>query len=133
MKHKHIAKAGKKIFKRFRRQLSPILKEIVMLALIGKKPTHGYKLMKEMTEAPIETKIKASSIYPELSQLKDKGLVEVSIDASDSLKRPRKVYSLTEIGKKQLLKDIEELRENLTSLDDYLELLSKNLKDGSAG
>jgi DNA-binding PadR family transcriptional regulator len=75
---------------------------IAILSMISEGPKHGYQLMKEMKERSGGIyHASAGSIYPTLQQLEDEGLI-----ASD-LKDGKRVYKLTDAGRKELEDDTE--------------------------
>ena len=79
---------------------------LAILSLLAEGPKHGYQLMKEMKDRSGGMySASAGSIYPTLQQLEDEGLIEA---AQASGKR---VYSLTEAGRKELEKDPEIVRQ----------------------
>jgi DNA-binding PadR family transcriptional regulator len=71
---------------------------LAILSLLAERPMHGYELMKEM-EARSGGMYRASAgtIYPNLQQLEDEGLVRG--EQSDDGKR---TYAITDDGKKEL-------------------------------
>jgi DNA-binding PadR family transcriptional regulator len=84
----------------------------LILALIAEKPRHGYELIKA-----IEEKLgglyspSPGVIYPMLTLLEETGLATVTSEGT------RKLYSITEEGKK-------ELEENRSAVDEILERMS---------
>ncbi len=70
---------------------------IAILSLLSQGPKHGYQLMKEMKERSGGTyEASAGSIYPNLQQLEDEGLIVSEREEG------RRVYRLTEAGRKEL-------------------------------
>lgn len=71
---------------------------LALLSLLAERPMHGYELMKAL-EARSGGMYRASAgtVYPNLQQLEDEGLVRV--ETGDDGKR---VYTITEEGKKAL-------------------------------
>lgn len=90
---------------------------LILLAL-EKNPSHGYSLMQIIKEDTYGVwNPTASSLYPHLSSLTDKGLIEFNAEMDG--KRERKVYEITEKGKKTLKKLIERqqnMRKSLLSM-----------------
>ncbi|MFX1501994.1 MAG: PadR family transcriptional regulator [Promethearchaeota archaeon] len=73
---------------------------LILLAL-GKEPSHGYNLMQKIREESYGAwNPTASSLYPHLSSLTDNELIKFTIEMDG--KRERKVYEITEKGKKTL-------------------------------
>lgn len=90
---------------------------LILLAL-EKAPSHGYNLMQTIKEGTYGVwNPKASSLYPHLSSLTEKGLIEFTTEFEG--KRERKVYEITAKGKKTLTKLIERqqnMRKSLLSM-----------------
>jgi DNA-binding PadR family transcriptional regulator len=79
---------------------------LAILSLLAEGPKHGYQLMKEMKDRSGGVyNASAGSVYPTLQQLEDEGLVEAAVQSG------RRVYSLTEAGRKELEKDPEGVRQ----------------------
>ncbi len=79
---------------------------LAILSLLAEGPTHGYQLMKEMKDRSGGMySASAGSVYPTLQQLEDEGLIEASQQSG------KRVYSLTEAGRKELEKDPEIVRQ----------------------
>ncbi len=78
---------------------------LAILSLLSEGPKHGYQLMKEMAERSGGLyRASAGSVYPTLQQLEDEGLIEAEHQNG------RKVYRLTEAGRKELESDPESVR-----------------------
>jgi len=78
---------------------------LAILSLLSEGPKHGYQLMKEMEERSGGLyRASAGSTYPTLQQLEDEGLIES--DRQDG----KRVYRLTEAGRKELEEDPETVR-----------------------
>ncbi len=73
-----------------------------MLFLLYQRPVHGYELIAEI-EKLVGSKPSASQIYPFLSTLKENSLIAIKEEAE----RDKKVYELTEKGKKFVEKKLE--------------------------
>jgi len=90
---------------------------LILLAL-EKGSSHGYSLMQTITDDSYGVwNPTASSLYPHLSSLTEKGLIEYTIEMDG--KRERKIYSITEKGRKTLKKLIERqqnMRKSLLSM-----------------
>ncbi len=76
--------------------------KLYTLVLLYDGPKHGYELMK-LLENKLETKVGPSQVYPFLKQLENEGLLH----SKEFKERDKKVYSLTEEGKK-FVKDLLE-------------------------
>lgn len=70
---------------------------IAIISLISEGPKHGYELMKvlEARSGGIY-KVSAGTMYPALAQLEDEGMIV------SEQKDGRRVYQLTDLGKKEL-------------------------------
>ena len=90
---------------------------LILLAL-EKSPSHGYNLMQIIKDDTYGVwNPTASSLYPHLSSLTEKGLIEFTTEMEG--KRERKVYDITQKGKKTLKKIIERqqnMRKSLLSM-----------------
>lgn len=90
---------------------------LILLAL-EKGPSHGYSLMQTIKDDTYGVwNPTASSLYPHLSSLTDKGLIEFTSEMEG--KRERKVYEITRKGKKTLGMLIErqkDMRKSLLSM-----------------
>ncbi|MFW9990183.1 MAG: PadR family transcriptional regulator [Candidatus Odinarchaeota archaeon] len=90
---------------------------LILLAL-EKEPSHGYSLMQKIKEDTYGVwNPTASSLYPHLSSLTDKELIEFTSEMDG--KRERKVYEITEKGKetlKMLLERQQNMRKSLLSM-----------------
>ncbi|MFX0081090.1 MAG: PadR family transcriptional regulator [Candidatus Hodarchaeota archaeon] len=90
---------------------------LILLAL-EKGPSHGYNLMQVIKDDTYGVwNPTASSLYPHLSSLTEKGLIEFTTEMEG--KRERKVYDITQKGKKTLKMLIERqqnMRKSLLSM-----------------
>jgi len=90
---------------------------LILLAL-EKGPSHGYNLMQVIKDDTYGVwNPTASSLYPHLSSLAEKGLIEFTSEMEG--RRERKVYDITQKGKKTLKKLIEKqqnMRKSLLSM-----------------
>ena len=90
---------------------------LILLAL-EKGPSHGYNLMQIIKDDTYGVwNPTASSLYPHLSSLTEKGLIEFTTETEG--KRERKVYDITQKGEKTLKKIIERqqnMRKSLLSM-----------------
>lgn len=75
------------------------LLNIQILHLINKEPTWGYKIKKQIENAS-GLKIRHGALYPLLKKLENKDLIKSQKQQQG--KRTKKVYALTEKGKKYL-------------------------------
>lgn len=80
---------------------------LALLSLLGDDPAHGYELMKRLEERSGGMyRASAGTVYPVLQQLEDEGLVK--IEEAEG----KKVYHLTDAGRKELLlheEDVERI------------------------
>jgi PadR family transcriptional regulator PadR len=72
------------------------LLDIQLLRIINNKPTWGYNIKKQV-ETDSDIKLRHGALYPTLSQLEQKGLIESKKQQKNG--RARKVYRLTPNGK----------------------------------
>src|SRR5215469_8528212 len=80
------------------------LQQEVVLALLGKEPSHGYQLRARLRQAlgPLGEGMNAGQVYVTLTRLEKAGLV-VAEQAAGRPDRPdRKVYELTPAGQQRV-------------------------------
>ena len=75
------------------------LLDIQLLRIIQAQPTWGYQIKKQV-ETDFDIKLRHGALYPTLSLLEKKGLVNCTSQLMG--KRVRKVYAITENGKTYL-------------------------------
>jgi DNA-binding PadR family transcriptional regulator len=76
--------------------------EYALLGLIGTFPATGYDIHKVFSTTPFaHFSSSPGAIYPALRRLANIGLLEARLDAARET-RPRRVYSLTRVGRKAL-------------------------------
>jgi PadR family transcriptional regulator PadR len=92
--------------------------EICILQLIAEGINYGYDLVSQLNERDFD--VSPGTVYPILSRLKADELVEVEYHIEEN-KIPRKIYKLTDKGKKSL-------REMKAIWFDNVELINKILK-----
>jgi len=69
-----------------------------ILELLVEKPLHGYMIQKELA-LRYGIRVSLPTIYEHLRDLQMRGLIQQSFSSRGKLKRPRKEYHLTEIGR----------------------------------
>jgi len=84
--------------------------EAALLGLLAEGPRHPYQIEKDVQYRDMRswTDLSISSIYKLLRQLEVESLVDLSRDMTDN-NRMRKVYSITDLGRKALEKKIASL------------------------
>lgn len=96
---------------------------LALLSLLAEKPMHGYELMKEMEKRSGGVyRASAGTVYPNLQQLEDEGLVR-SETGADS----KRVYSITDEGKAELGREKESVGRiwsRASSWDDWSDAFS---------
>jgi len=95
--------------------------EFPVLLIIGSKPTYAPDILKQLKKANLI--VVEGTLYPLLSRLKRYNLVEYAWQESRS-GPPRKMYTVTEAGKKS----IKELEESWTALDASVNTLIKKFE-----
>ncbi len=90
---------------------------LALLSLIAEKPRHGYEIMTEVEQRTGGAyRPSAGSIYPNLQQLEDEGLVTSAREAD------RTVYTITDTGKERLEAErdtVEEIWERAEELGEW--------------
>src|SRR5271157_4581085 len=78
---------------------------LAILSLLGEGPKHGYQLMKELEERSGGLyRASAGSVYPTLQQLEDEELI------ASAQPDGKRVYAITDSGRKELERDPEAVR-----------------------
>ena len=80
-------------------QLRKGVVEFCILGILQREPAYGWKLAEQLIDRGMIASI--GTLYPVLGRLREKGLVAISEQAAES-DRPRKYYSLTPAGVRQL-------------------------------
>ncbi len=95
-----------------------VLKHAI-LGLLDRGEMSGYDIMTEFKDKEIRHfwSAKHSQIYPELKKLTDEGLIEFKIEIQGE-KLEKKVYSITDAGKKELNKWLSTLEQEFITLKD---------------
>src|SRR6202166_1608521 len=79
---------------------------LALLSLLSESPMHGYELMKKLEERSRGVyRASEGHVYPTLQQLEDEGLI------ASELREGKKVYRLTDEGKRELEERDETVRE----------------------
>lgn len=102
-----------------------------LLALVARAPQHGYELKTAFEELLGGTwMLNIGQVYTTLSRLEQDGLIEATI-VSQELLPDRKVYSLTQLGQKELDRWMDEPVSGLIRLRDevFLKVLAQALID----
>jgi DNA-binding PadR family transcriptional regulator len=101
---------------------------IAVLILLSKKPHHGYEMMKAVEERTSGFwKPTAGGIYPILQDLENSGYVKGEWD--QQTKRKRKIYELTETGKKVLERTLSKESQLANSMTDLFKEYMKDVLD----
>lgn len=81
----------------------------LILYYLNVKPTHGYEIQKFLQLAGIDNwaKIQSGSIYYALTKLEKGGYVKALREEKNGA-RIRKIYAITEAGKQELQKDLQQ-------------------------
>jgi PadR family transcriptional regulator PadR len=83
-----------------RTQLLRGVLDMCMLALLSTEPAHGYELVRRLNSAGFDT-VGYGTVYPLLTRMRRLGLVADAPESSPT-GPPRKVYGLTEAGRRTL-------------------------------
>lgn len=83
---------------------------VVVLRLINKEPTYGYRIIKEIKKV-YGVHLSPSVVYPLLNKLGENGCLESEWNTEErELRKPQKVYTITEKGKALLRTEKTELQ-----------------------
>ena len=102
------------------------LTTIILKLLSEEGKMYGYEMtkkVKEQTEGSIS--LTEGALYPALHKLEADGLVDVTIENVGN--RPRKYYSLTKKGKKEVTNKLLELNTFIWQIQTLLNLKSGNI------
>ena len=81
--------------------------DILVLATLQEGPLHGYELKRRVVRPSLST-VSNNSLYPALRRFEESGAVTVAVEQQEG--RPaRRTYSLTEVGRRQLVERISTL------------------------
>lgn len=102
-----------------------------LLLLIAKSPAHGGALVAQLSELLPDWAIDSAGVYRVLRDLEDRGSVRSDWDVPDS-GAARRVYRMTDAGKRELGTWREDVSARKRGLDLFLELFAEWKKaDGS--
>lgn len=78
-------------------------RELFILGLIARRPTHGYEIKQFLSDAVVEswTNISTTHIYHTLGKLKKQGFIEARVERFGN-QPPRDVFSITPQGRQAL-------------------------------
>ncbi|GAA4343763.1 PadR family transcriptional regulator [Flaviaesturariibacter amylovorans] len=100
------------------------LTTIILKLLQEEGRMYGYEITRKVKEASSGTlQLTEGALYPALHKLEAEGLLTVTVEASGN--RPRKYYSLTPSGKKEVANKVAELQAFIGQMQSLL-----NLKPG---
>ena len=103
---------------------------IAVLILLNRKPHHGYEMMKAVDERTSGFwRPTAGGIYPILQDLENSGYILGEWDCGT--KRKRKIYSITQEGKKVLDHTLANENRLITTIFDLLKEYMKDVLDVS--
>ena len=97
------------------------LTTIILKLLSEQDKMYGYEItkkVKELTDGDLA--LTEGALYPSLHKLEADGLLSVSIENIDN--RPRKYYSLTKSGRKEMKVKMEEIRSFFAQMQTVLKL-----------
>ncbi len=97
--------------------------EIAVLALVATREMYGFEIVSRLETNP-QLAISAGTVYPLLSRLKKAGLI-ASLWRESPVGPPRKYYTLTEDGARELAGMTESWRAFSAGLDDLLGSLNR--------
>jgi PadR family transcriptional regulator PadR len=103
--------------------------EPVLLLLLYQDASHGYDLVSALEPFGLGD-VAPGPVYRTLRGLESAGLVESEWDTESSAGPARRVYCLTEPGRRYLVDWVEELRETDSALHHFLAAYDRNVKGG---
>lgn len=103
--------------------------EPVLLLLLYQDASHGYDLVSALEPFGLGD-VAPGPVYRTLRGLESAGLVESEWDTESSAGPARRVYRLTEAGRRYLVDWVEELRETDSALHHFLAAYDRHVKGG---
>jgi poly-beta-hydroxybutyrate-responsive repressor len=100
----------------------------LLLLLLAEAPGHGYELIDRLRTAGFENR--AGSLYRELRRLEDEGLVTSYWEASQTRGPARRVYELTNDGRRALRACAASAEDLHRTLSDYVERCAAVARQG---
>lgn len=98
---------------------------IILQLLRNNGPMYGYEMTKAVREGSLEKmKLTEAALYPTLHKLEDSGLLETETKFVDG--RQRKYYRLSDTGKTEVQRQMENLQEMILSLQRVLDFRLQN-------
>ncbi len=98
----------------FARRLIQNLLDVHLLRIVQNQPLWGYKIKKDIEEI-FNLKIRHGLLYPTLNDLEEKGFLKSQNQTKSG--RARKVYTVTETGKKYIESYYSVLRDQIEGID----------------
>lgn len=102
--------------------------EPVLLLLLYQDASHGYDLVSALEPFGLGD-VAPGPVYRTLRGLESAGLVESEWDTESSAGPARRVYRLTEAGRRYLVDWVEELRETDSALHHFLAAYDRHVKE----
>jgi PadR family transcriptional regulator len=98
------------------RSLFPGALEMMILRTLNRQPLHGYALAQQIKRASDGVlEIEEGSLYPALQRLLKEGFVSAEWGVSSTGRRVR-VYRLTPVGRKHLVKEVSRFEQMLEAI-----------------
>jgi PadR family transcriptional regulator PadR len=85
--------------------------QMQILWLVGRTPMHGYEIMRQLNEIK-STKVEQGTLYPALQKLEENELIKVK----ETGRRGKKVYELTDVGRKAMIRTCEEFSKTFSGI-----------------
>ena len=117
---------GKGFTKTSQGRISPV--QFMILLILGKNNTYGYKLLQELSEIFSGVwKPKSGTIYPAMKSLERRGFLE-SEKVEQEDKPDKKIYKITEKGRDVLKEVLESFEEEIEFSEEYGSRLFKYME-----
>ena len=101
----------------------------LVLAVLNRQPLHGYGISREVKNLSNEAlTMKEATLYPALRVLEQDGLIRGEWQPQEK-GADRKVYTLTESGKREAQKRTQELKDYATLIHTVLEKLETGVSE----
>lgn len=105
---------------RFSQQLKKGVLEMLVLEAICQGPSYGYELLTRLKDASGGLfALKEGTLYPILYRLEDDGMIAASWSQGEGRTAPKKIYSATEAGKQERLRQRQVWKQFIQTVDGF--------------
>lgn len=103
-------------------QLKKGVLEMLVLETVCDSPTYGYELLTRLREKSGGLfALKEGTLYPILYRLEDDGMIAAEWSQAEGRSAPKKMYSATEKGRQERLRQMKIWRDFVSTVDGFYE------------